>query len=404
MKLKSLAITAAAAVLLLGTPAPSSAQTVYNFSTSVDFTGPFADVMDSWHSGHRAMVKWWNATRGEDLGVQVELKVHDMRYDTSVVAQTWPSIVASDQPVMHLGMGTPDLVGLMQRLPEDRIPMVMPTAMVGLVWVPDAWHFSFRPTYSHEFAALFDHMQRELGEDRPLRIATVSTQGRAGYEDQVNGVVYLAEQYPDRFEVVDHRWVDDNPVDISDPIDRMSNAEPDVILVGATTAQVVATVRALNDLGLTIPVVSSSHNGLTEVAKVIDLGELEGHYSVFSFAPYNEPGLAAREIYEEHHERGGSWGIVAAQAAAQTVLALRTLEHAIEMVGVDNVTGEAMYEALMDAEFTEEQMLGLTPALNYDTSAPFPVGDLLAKAMVVRDGEIVPLTEDWMPVPELSRW
>ena len=60
---------------LLAGPAP--AETVYNFSTSVDFTGPFADVMPSWHSGHRAIVAWWNDTKGKELGVKAELKVYD---------------------------------------------------------------------------------------------------------------------------------------------------------------------------------------------------------------------------------------------------------------------------------------------------------------------------------------
>ncbi len=46
---------------------------------------------------------------------------------------------------MHLGFGTPDLITLMKRLPGDKVPMLMSTAMVGLVWKPNGWHFSFRP-------------------------------------------------------------------------------------------------------------------------------------------------------------------------------------------------------------------------------------------------------------------
>lgn len=382
----------------------ASAQTTYNFSTAVDFSGPFADVMGSWHSGHRAMVAWWNETRGKELGVKVDLKVHDTRYDTSVVARTWPEIVARDKPVMHLGMGTPDLVGLMKRLPEDQVPMLMPTAMVGLVWAPKGWHFSFRPTYSHEFAALFSHMQKELGEKRPLRIATVSTQGRAGYEDQVKGIVKLAQTYPERFVIADQQWVDDNPVNVTDQVRRMSGAKPDVIMIGATTAQVVAVARALRELGLTIPIATSSHNGLSEVAKVVPLKDLEGSFSVFSFAPYNEPGFEAAKVYEKHKTGDGAWGIVAAQAAAQTVLALRTLENAIKKVGKDKVTGEAMYNALLDNTVTEKGMLGLTPDLDFDASRPFPVGKLRAKALVAKGGELVPYTKDWMEVPELEKW
>ncbi len=380
------------------------AQTTYNFSTAVDFSGPFADVMGSWHSGHRAMVAWWNDTRGKEIGVKVDLKVHDTRYDTSVVARTWPEIVAKDKPVMHLGMGTPDLVALMKRLPEDEIPMLMPTAMVALVWAPKGWHYSFRPTYSHEFAALFSDMQGKLADKRALRIGTVSTQGRAGYEDQVKGVVKLAQTYPDRFVIADQQWVDDNPVNVTEQVRRMSAAKPDVIMIGATTAQVVAVAKGLKELGLTIPIASSSHNGLSEVAKVVPLADLEGSFSVFSFAPFNQANLEARTVYEKYKSGDGTWGIVAAQSAAQTVLALRSLENAIKKVGKDKVTGEAMYRALLETPVTEKDMLGLTPDLAFDNTRPFPSGKLRAKAVVVKGGALTPYTTDWMDVPALEKW
>jgi len=178
-------------------------ETVYNFSCSTDYTGPYASVMDSWHGAQVAMVDWWNKTRGKELGVRVNLKSYDMRYDPSAVAQNWPSILSGDKPVVHLGMGAPDLNSLMKRLPGDKVPMIMGTAMVGTVWVPNGWHFSSRPTYSHEFGGLFEYLAGKLPEKRPLRIGTVSTQGISGYVDIINGVVKLAKTYPDRFKVVE---------------------------------------------------------------------------------------------------------------------------------------------------------------------------------------------------------
>ncbi len=401
---RRLLAAAPAAALVLAASAARAQDTVYTFSTAVDFTGPFADVMPSWHSGHRAIAAWWNATQGPRLGTRIVLKVHDMRYDTSVVAQSWPGILSSEKPVMYLGMGTPDLVALMKRLPEDKVPMIMPTAMVGLVWAPDRWGYSFRPTYSQEFAALFAHLQQALPDKRALRIGTVSTQGRAGYEDQVKGVVHLANTYPDRFVIADQQWVDDSPVDATDQIRRMASHQPDIIMIGATTAQVVAVARARKDLGISVPIASSSHNGLTEAAKAIPLADLEGDFSVFAFAPYNQPGLAAADAYGKYHDGKGSWGIVAAQAAAQTLLACRVLEQAIAGTGKGAVTGQAMYDALLGHDYSETEMLGLTPTLHFDRSRPFPAGEVRAKALTVRNGAIVPLTADWMPAPALTKW
>jgi branched-chain amino acid transport system substrate-binding protein len=392
--------TAAVFGLALATGTSAQAETDYTFSVSVDFTGPFADIMPNWHSGYRAMVDYWNDTTGQELGVKVNMAVNDMRYDASVVAKNWPGILASENPIMHIGMGAPDLMSLMNRLPRDQVPMIMGTAMVGLVWQPDGWHFSVRPTYSHEFAALLDYLQKELGEDRALRIGTVSTQGRGGYEDQVNGVVQLTKMYPDRFEIAGHEWVTDHPVSITNEIRRMLESKPDAIVIGATTTQVIATVRALEELNATdVMVVTASQNGDS-----IGLEALEGDYSVFSFAPPMEPGLKAREVYNKYHTGAGKWDLGAAQSAAQMLLALRTLEGAVAAVGAENVTGKAMYDSLLATEFTSEMMLGLTSDLDFDNSAPFPVGTITAKAITVKNGEIVPVSEDWLIAPVLEKW
>lgn len=394
----------AVAAALLATGVDARAETVYNFSVSVDYTGPYAAVMDSWHGGQVAMVNWWNKTRGKELGVRVDLKTYDMRYNPSVVAQNWPSILSKDKPILHLGMGAPDLNSLMKRLPDDKVPMIMGTAMVGTVWVPNGWHFSSRPTYSHEFAGLFEYLAGKLPEKRPLRIGTVSTQGVSGYVDIVNGVVKLAKMYPNRFKVVESVWVDIQPINVSNEIRRIAKEKPDVILTANNTAQVIATVKALKELGLKIPVVTSSHNGINEVAKAIPLEDLEGSYSVFSFAPYVDRNVKAAEIFNEYNTSKGTWGTTAAQNAAQAILSLRTLERAISKVGAAKVTGQAMHDALMAGEFPESGFLGLLPAIRFSRNAPFPSGEIKVKAITVRNGKIVSLSDKWLPVPKLDKW
>jgi branched-chain amino acid transport system substrate-binding protein len=153
-----------------------------------------------------------------------------------------------------------------------------------------------------------------------------------------------------------------------------------------------------------VPIISSTHNGLSEAAKGIDLAKLNGSYSAFSFSPDNQKDLPIREIYEANKSTEGRWGLIAAQSAAQALLALRILEKAVAKVGKDNVTGQAMYDAMMANSFSEKDLLGALPAIKFDTTAPFPVGDIKAKAQVVADGKIVPLGDNWMEVPRLDNW
>ncbi|MEY4712015.1 MAG: hypothetical protein RIS88_1465 [Pseudomonadota bacterium] len=392
------------AAMLAGAAGAAHAQSQYNVSVSLDYTGPFANVMDSWWGGQQSVFDWWNETRGKQLNVRLTPKTHDMRYDPSVVARTWPQILSQDKPIVFLGMGTPDLVSLMKRLPTDKVPMIMGTAMVGPLWTADGWHFSYRPTYSHEFAGLFAHLQAQLSEKRPLRIGTVSTQGIAGYVDQVNGVVALAKAYPDKFQVVSSQWVDNQPVNVTNQMREMAKEKPDVVLVGTNTAQVVATVKALKELSLKIPVVTSSHNGLNEVAKAIPIADLEGSYSVFAFAPYNDPSVKAAEIFSKYNKTKGTWGITSAQTAGQALLTVAAIERAIAKVGADKLTGQAVYDALLAGPFDPAQFQGLLPPVSLKRDAPFPTDNLAVKAMTVKGGQIIAVGKDWMPVPALAKW
>jgi len=389
-----------AAALLAATSMPALSAD-YVISASADYSGPFADVMPNAMSGINAMADWWNKEVGAKIGVNVEIKIYDMRYDPAQIAKTWPAILSSDRPIMHLGFGSPDFVTLMKRLPTDKVPMLIGTAMVGLVWGPDGWHYSIRPTYSHEFAGLLSHLQEKKGSK--LIVGPISTQNQAGFVDQVNGVRKLAETYPDRFEVLETQWVEASPVSVTANIRALAAGNPDVLLVGGTTAQVIAAASAMGELGLNIPIISSTHNGLSEVAKGVDLNKLNGSYSAFSFAPPQRKNLPIKDVYEQH-KKEGQWGLIAAQSAAQALLGLRVLEKAVAKVGADNVTGEAMRNALLENVFTEEELLGALPTLDYDETAPFPVGDLKATAEVVRDGKIEPLTDEWLSVPALEKW
>lgn len=393
-----------AATLLGGLAGAAQAQTQYNVSVSLDYTGPFASVMDSWWAGQQSVFDWWNETRGKTLGVKLNVKTHDMRYDASVVARTWPQVLSQDKPIVFLGMGTPDLVSLMKRLPTDKVPMIMGTAMVGPLWTADGWHFSYRPTYSHEFAGLFAHLQSKLPEKRALRIGTVSTQGLAGWVDQVNGVVALAKAYPDRFAVVSSQWVDPQPITVTNQLREMAKEKPDVILVGTNTAQVVATAKALKELGLKTPIVTSSHNGLNEAAKGIPIADLEGSYSVFAFAPYTDPSVKVAEIFAKYNKTKGTWGITSAQTAGQSLLALAAIERAVAKVGADKLSGQAVYDALLAGPFAPEQFMGLLPPVSIKRDAPFPTENLAVKAMTVKGGQLVAVSADWMPVPALAKW
>jgi len=121
----------------------------YVMSASADYSGPFADVMPNAMSGLIAINNWWNKEVGEKLGVKVDIKITDMRYDAAVIARTWPSILSRDKPIMHLGFGSPDLTTLMKRLPNDKVPMLIGTTVA-------TWDDAFVERLAGRFVIRYD--------------------------------------------------------------------------------------------------------------------------------------------------------------------------------------------------------------------------------------------------------
>jgi hypothetical protein len=406
MKLQRLvsgiASSLSAAALLTFAPASAMAAD-YVMSASADFTGPFADVAPSTVSGIRAVAAWWNDTKGKELGTNVDIKVHDMRYDASVVASTWPSILATDKPIMHLGFGTPDLITLMKRLPGDKVPMLMSTAMVGLVWKPNGWHFSFRPTYSHEFVGLLNHLQQKKGGK--LTIGAISYADRGG----------ICRSGQRRTEI---------RRDQSRPFHRSRRAvggrKPGICRQRSANAGAAAARRhpgRRHDSASGRHRKGAARTGRQHPDHHVDPQRTEGSGQrhrpegdrrlLFGFRFYaRQPGgpAGSRPLYEVSYTGAGNWGIAAAQSSYQALLALRVLEQAIAKGGKDAVTGQAMYDAMLGADYSEASLMGSLPDIKFDTTAPFPVGKLKVKAQVVRDGKIATLGNDWLPVPDLPKW
>lgn len=408
LRLLNKACRTAAALALAGATCVGQAQapavTVYNLPVAADYTGPLANVIDSWQAGQKTTLDWWNDTRGKSLGVRIDLKSYDTRYDPAVVARLWPEILAKEKPIAYLGLGGADLVALMKRLPTDKVPLFISSAMIAPLWTANGWHFTYRPTYVHEFAGLFNHLQTRLPQRRALRIATIGTQGVPAYVDPINGFVALAKAYPDRFAVVSSQWVDAKPISVVNQVRELAKTNPDIITVHIDTQQASAVLKAMKEIGVKIPIATSSHNGLTELTSSFTMAELEGNYSVFAFAPFNDPRVKMADIFAKYNKGPGKWGMIAAQTSSQMLVFLAAVERAVAAVGPSKLTGQAIYDAMLAKPFEADQFQGLLPKLSFTAQAPFPLDNLSVRAMTIKDGKLISLTDEWLPVPNLTKW
>jgi branched-chain amino acid transport system substrate-binding protein len=98
MILKRVAGSFLAIVLCLSVLPGLAIAAEYNVSQSVDFTGPYAVIMKPVDDTSKVLFQWWNDTKGKELGIKLIRKTYETRYDPTVVASLWPSILAGDKP------------------------------------------------------------------------------------------------------------------------------------------------------------------------------------------------------------------------------------------------------------------------------------------------------------------
>jgi branched-chain amino acid transport system substrate-binding protein len=379
----------------------------YTVTCSVDYTGPYAVIMPPFETSRQAFFTWWNDTKGKELGITLKTKAYDMRYDPSVVASTWPGILTGDKPIAHMGLGGPDVAALMKRLPQDKVLLIMSTATYGFIWLPDMWVFQPRPTYAHEAAGFFNWVHQNQIKDRPIKIGAINSKVSPAYVDMINGIESFCEATP-WAECVGTEWVQMKPVSLVSEVRRLSRKNPDFIWISTNTTHVIGAIKAQKELGIHIPILGATHDGIqmaTMASKDINL--LEGHYDSGAVDPAVDPNVSGAKIYAEYCQKLGlenKWDVVAVQAAIMELLTLRAVERAAEMVGPDNITGEAVYNAMYAKPFTEADLLGLAPSQTFTKAAPFSTTDLKVKATTVKNGKQMLLSEDWIPVPAIPSW
>ena len=379
----------------------------YTITHSVDFTGPYAVIMKPIDQATKVFYAWWNETVGSKLGIKLNFKQYETRYDPSVVASLWPGILAGDKPIAHAGLGGPDVAALMKRLPEDKVPMFMGTGAYGYEWSANQWIFHFRPTYIHETVSFLNWARKELIKTRPIRVGYISSKASPAYVEGYTGLKKFSEENK-WTECLEAEWVDVKPVSITNEMRRLARKKPDFISIMSNTAHVLSTIRAQKELGMHIPILMSSHNGIQMCTLAAgDMKILEGHYEVEACDPGIDPNVPGARIYEEYRKKleiETRWSMIAAQASAAFVLVFRAVERAAAKVGPNNITGETLYQAMYERPFTLEETLGLTNRLVFSKEAPFPLNELKARISTLKDGKQVLTPKDWVPVVSVPKW
>ena len=378
----------------------------YNITASWDWSGPFANVMKAWTQGQKIGFAWWNEEVGKKLGVRVNLKGYDIRYDSTVIAGLWPKILSGDKPIAHLPIGGATVMALMKRLPKDKVPLFCSTGTYGFIWGPGHWMIQPRPTYVHEAVGLYAHLAKKW--KRKVKVACINTQGIPPFEEFVTGLKKYSETPNSSVDFVGVEWVPVRPVDLTSQVSRLLKKDPDFFDIFTNTSQVVATIRALQRLNKKVPVRMSSHNGIEMSAKAIgSIKDLEGCYDSYSMRPAVDHSIEAYKVFMKYKDRvdeDAKYQTNPMQALMQVAMVLGAVERVARSKGPANVTGEELYKSMFNIELGSEEFLGILNDQYFTHEQPFSTRHLAVMASTVNKGEHVLFSKEWLPIPQIPKW
>lgn len=407
--LKSWAARAAIATgIAASSIAPATAQTVYQVPALSDYSGPFAAIMPMLGAGREGVVNWWNAEQGAKLGVKLELKTYDTRYDTAQTASLWPGVLAT-KPVIGLALGGPDTAALQQRLPTDKVPMILGSAANGFGWRPNQWVMATRPTFVHELTGFIDWFQKnKAGGTRPVKVAMFTTEASPTFADMGKGVTAYAKANPAIVTLVEMVYVEPQPADVTLQLRRVLNAGAEVVLVPTNIQQAVAVKRAMQALGKNVPIAYSLQNSPAMLQKLVgSISAMEGDYEVHGSVIATEEDTEAKRFYDmlvAKHGLKGPWHSLTTIGINQALVMVRVVEAAAKKNGGDKLTGEMLYSTLIDTTFPAKDFYGFTGGdIDFSVEAPFPTKDPRVNIGQVVGGKLTTVAKG-VPVPKLVKW
>lgn len=406
---RSLLARVALAGAAVASAAPALAQTTYQIPSLSDFSGPFASVMPFFGGARESVLGWWNAEHGAKLGVKLELKPYDTRYDTAQTASLWPGVLASTKPIVGFALGGPDTAALQQRLPNDKVPLILGSASNGFGWRPNQWVMSTRPTFVHEISGFIEWFQKnKAGGNRPVKVAMFTSEASPSFADMGKGVTAYAKANPRIVELVEMVYVEPQPADVTLQLRRVLNAGAEVVLVPASIQQAVAVKRAMQALGKNVPLMTSAHNALTVLEKAIGgMAAMEGDYEAHASVVTGIDDSEARKFYDmlvARHGLKAPWHAFTGLGIGQALVLVRGVEAAARKHGGDKLTGELVHRTLLDTNFPAKDFFGFTGGdIDFSLEAPFPLADPRINIGQVTGGKLRTVAAG-VPVPKLAKW
>ncbi len=326
-------------------------------------TGPLSQILgDGFITGSQAAVDRINAAGGV-CGVMLEIRLEDTQYDPEQEVAVYEKFKAEEPaPLFHLSYGSGAAIALKDRVIEDKIPHITAGLNDEAFYIPrNGYTFGTGPIYSDQFAGFVGWLQDNWDEVKP----------EGAGDDIVVGVIGWANAFgagattPTALAYLEERGITVLPLESQEvsPTADVTGQLQNLLANGANViwsqslsfgpAQVIGTMRALGAWDSAI-VSGVNWSMNTDVVNILgeNAGLMDGYYGVVPNYWWNDtdnPGIQmALEDFEAAGLPDAKKDIGYLLSYGQMYGMANILTHAMNMVGFEGLTGEAVFNAMQD--------------------------------------------------------
>jgi branched-chain amino acid transport system substrate-binding protein len=380
--------------------------TIYHFG---DLSGPYAAITSPLVHGAEDAVAAINDAGGI-YGAMLEVKFADTGGSIDEAVAAYDRFTSEDDnPLLMITYGSGEVEALAARFAEDKVVNITAGLSARGFYIDSGYTFGLGPIYPDQFGLVMSFLADNWETYKPaeagdaIKLAYISWPtafGQGALTDETRA--FLADL---GIEVVAEETYDLAPTaDTTTAILNAQAAGANVIWTNTLAFGVSVILNDLNSLGLRDQFVVAGDNWAMDLATYAFLADGAYGVGLISAFPYlwwtdaDNPGVQyAQELFVANERPDAEHNVGYLLLIAGVDMAVQAVTHAIDTVGYENLTGEAVHDALIALSPFE----ALDGVLLVDYSGGSRSPHVSQIRMIQGGPDAFVVLQDWTDTPDL---
>ena len=381
--------------------------TFYHFG---DLSGPLAGITGPLIHGFEDAVAAINE-RGGIRGATIELQFTDTQSSVDEAVAAYDRYISEDENVLVMfTYGSGDGEALASRFVEDQIPnLAAGLSSVAFYGPESGYTFGYAPIYPDQFGLFLDWLAANWADVKPasageeIKLAYISWPTAYGQAAITEESTAYAESLG--IEIVANEILEVSPTaDATTAILNAQAAGANVIYTNSLAFGPASILNGLGALGLRDEFFVGANNWAMDLATYAFLSDPALAVGLTTAFPYlwwtdtdNAGVQYAEEVFAANERPAAEHGVGYLLTLAGVEVAVTAVENAIDEVGFDNLTGQAVYEALIN--LGQVDVLDGVMRVDFSETSRSPHQAQIRQIQGGPDAFVV--LQDWAATPDL---